>query len=66
MNQTRSLPTESPQSAGGGHTHINYLHPGWLGTSMLRQVLQAGWGSSGGGESYFFPFRVRVKKEAKD
>lgn len=38
MNQTRSLPTEGPQSAGGGNTHINYTDPGWLGTSVGIQV----------------------------
>lgn len=32
MNQTRSLPTRSPQSAGGGNIHINYMGPGWVGT----------------------------------
>lgn len=30
MNQTRSLPTKSPQSAGGGNAHINHSDPrGW-------------------------------------
>lgn len=40
MNQTRSLPTEGPQSAGGGNTHINYMDPGWLG---YRYRGRRGW-----------------------
>lgn len=49
MNQTRFLPTKSPQSAGGDDTHINYSDPGWLGTRARhgyeRQAGQRrGWG----------------------
>lgn len=69
MNQIRFLPTESPQSAGGGCTHINYLPLRWLGTSVLRQVLETSWGLVGGGAGegrLISFFRVRVKKEARD
>lgn len=54
MNQTRSLPTKSPQSAGGDNTHINYWDPGWLGTSAWIQVWQAGWAEEGMGKLFLY------------
>lgn len=65
MNQTRSLPTEGPQSAGGGNTHINYTDPGWLGTSAGIQV-QRQARLEGGKKGSYFSIRVSVKNEAKD
>lgn len=50
MNQTRSLPTESSQSAGGGNTHINYAGPRWQRTSAQRRgEREAGWPGEGKG-----------------
>lgn len=47
MNQTRSLPTKSPQSAGGDNTHINYSDPRWLGARPRIQVGEAAWAEEG-------------------
>lgn len=64
MNQTRSLPTKSPQSAGAASTHINYAGPGgWGPAHGYRYERQAG---PSRGRGSYFSIRVRVKNEAKD